>query len=550
MAPHRVVVIGSGFGGLFGTQALKRRDDIEVTLVAKTTHHLFQPLLYQVATGILSEGGIAPSTREILHKQKNARVILGTVTTIDLEAKTVTSEVLGRVTVTPFDTLLVAAGAGQSYFGNDQFAEYAPGMKTIDDALELRGRIFGAFEWAELATSPAERDRYLTFVVVGAGPTGVEMAGQIAELAQRTLKRDFRTIDTRRARILLLDAAPQVLQAFGDRLGDAAKRRLTEMGVDVELGTKVVGVDATGIDIEKSDGTHARIEAATKVWAAGVQGSELGAMLAEQSDAELDRAGRVKVNPDLTLPGRPDVYVVGDMAALDNLPGRRPGRHPGRALRRQAPQGRVSTASPLRSRFSYFDKGSMATISRFSAVASVGKLRFSGFLAWVLWLAIHIVYLIGFKQRITTLLHWMVSFIGRGRSERTVTAQQILARNIIAQAPARGPAEAAARRVGPRRSRARPRSPRPPRRRPMRGCTAPRRVASCRSTTRSTSARCPTACVSSSPRIPAFPTSPSTSGSGWGRATRPRAAPASRTSSSTSCSRVRETSRAASTSRR
>ena len=434
MAPHRVVVIGSGFGGLFGTQALKRRDDIEVTLVAKTPHHRYQPLLYQVATGILSVGGIAPSTREILHKQKNARVILGTVTTIDLEAKTVTSEVLGRETVTPFDTLLVAAGAGQSYFGNDQFAEYAPGMKTIDDALELRGRIFGAFEWAELATSPAERDRYLTFVVVGAGPTGVEMAGQIAELAQRTLKRDFRTIDTRRARILLLDAAPQVLQAFGDRLGDAAKRRLTEMGVEVELGTKVVGVDSTGIDIEKSDGTHARIEAATKVWAAGVQGSELGAMLAEQSDAELDRAGRVKVNPDLTLPGRPDVYVVGDMAALDNLPG----------VAQVAIQGSRYAAKHLKARldgkpapepFSYVDTGSMATISRFSAVASVGKLRFSGFLAWVLWLAIHIVYLIGFKQRITTLLHWMVSFIGRGRSERTVTAQQILARNIMRKLP-------------------------------------------------------------------------------------------------------------------
>ncbi|MFC7487729.1 NAD(P)/FAD-dependent oxidoreductase [Knoellia sp. CPCC 206453] len=430
MAPHRVVVIGSGFGGLFGTQALKRRDDVEVTLVAKTTHHLFQPLLYQVATGILSEGGISPSTREILAKQKNARVILGTVVNIDLEAKTVTSEVLGRETVTPFDTLLVAAGAGQSYFGNDHFAEYAPGMKSIDDALELRGRIFGAFEWAELATAPAERDRYLTFVVVGAGPTGVEMAGQIAELAHRTLKRDFRAIDTRQARIILLDAAPQVLPSFGDRLGGAAKQRLSKMGIEVELGTKVVGVDSTGIDIEKSDGTHARIEAMTKVWAAGVQGSELGAMLAAQSDAELDRAGRVKVNPDLTLPGRPDVYVVGDMASLDNLPG----------VAQVAIQGARYSAKHLKARldgkpapgpFSYFDKGSMATISRFSAVASVGKLRFSGFLAWVLWLAIHIVYLIGFKQRITTLLHWMVSFIGRGRSERTVTAQQILARNII-----------------------------------------------------------------------------------------------------------------------
>ncbi|PRY62961.1 NADH dehydrogenase [Knoellia remsis] len=427
---HRVVVIGSGFGGLFGTQALKRRDDVEVTLIAKTTHHLFQPLLYQVATGILSEGEIAPSTREILAKQKNARVILGTVVDIDLDAKTVTSEVLGRTTVTPYDTLLVAAGAGQSYFGNDGFAEYAPGMKSIDDALELRGRIFGAFEFAELATSPAERDRYLTFVVVGAGPTGVEMAGQIAELAHRTLKRDFRSIDTREARIVLLDAAPQVLPSFGDRLGGAAKARLEKMGVDVELGAKVVDINSTGIEYETQDGAHHRIEAATKVWAAGVQGSELGAMLAEQSDAELDRAGRVKVNPDLTLPGRPEVYVVGDMIALDNLPG----------VAQVAIQGARYAAKHLRARldgkpapepFRYFDKGSMATISRFSAVASIGKARFSGFVAWVLWLAVHLVYIIGFKHRITTLLHWVVSFIGRGRSERTVTAQQILARNII-----------------------------------------------------------------------------------------------------------------------
>ena len=430
MAAHRVVVIGSGFGGLFGTQALRRRKDVEVTLVAKTTHHLFQPLLYQVATGILSEGAISPSTREILARQKNARVILGTVVAIDLDAKTVTSEVLGRETVTPFDTLLVAAGAGQSYFGNDEFAEYAPGMKSIDDALELRGRIFGSFEWAELATSAAERDRYLTFVVVGAGPTGVEMAGQIAELAHRTLRRDFRAIDTRQARIILLDAASQVLPTFGDRLGGEARNRLTKMGVEVVLGTKVVGVDSTGIDIQTADGTPDRIESATKVWAAGVQASDLGAMLAAQSDAELDRAGRVKVNPDLTLPGRPDVYVVGDMATLDNLPG----------VAQVAIQGAKYAARHLKARldgkpapekFAYFDKGSMATISRFSAVASVGRLRFSGFLAWLLWLAIHIVYLIGFKQRITTLLHWAVSFIGRGRSERTVTAQQILARNII-----------------------------------------------------------------------------------------------------------------------
>ena len=220
-------MIGSGFGGLFGTKAL-RRADVDVTMIAKTTHHLFQPLLYQVATGILSEGEIAPPTREVLASQENARVLLGEVTDIDLTAKTVTHHVLGRETVTPYDSLIVAAGAGQSYFGNDHFSEYAPGMKSIDDALELRGRIFGAFELAELADEEEEIDRLLTFVVVGAGPTGVEMAGQIAELAHRTLRKDFRRINTREARVILLDAAPQVLPPFGEKLGGKAQTRARE----------------------------------------------------------------------------------------------------------------------------------------------------------------------------------------------------------------------------------------------------------------------------------------------------------------------------------
>jgi NADH dehydrogenase len=430
-ARHRVVVIGSGFGGLFGTQALKRAD-VDVTLIAKTTHHLFQPLLYQVATGILSEGEIAPATREVLARQKNAQVLLGTVTSIDLEARTVTSRVLDRETVTPYDTLLVAAGAGQSYFGNDQFAQYAPGMKSIDDALELRGRIFGAFEWAELASTPKEIDRLMTFVVVGAGPTGVEMAGQIAELSRRTLPRDFRNIDTRKARIILLDAAPTVLGAFGDRLGAKATDKLKDLGVEVQLGAMVVGVDATGIDVRDSDGSVRRIESVCKVWAAGVQASALGAQLAEQSGAPIDRAGRVEVNDDLTLPGHPEVFVVGDMASLKGYPG----------VAQVAIQGARYAADQIRRRlagkpakgpFEYHDKGSMATISRFSAVASIGNLRFTGFVAWLLWLAVHLVYIIGFKHRLTTLLHWTVSFLGRGRSERTVTEQPVFARTAIEQ---------------------------------------------------------------------------------------------------------------------
>ena len=259
---HRVVVVGSGFGGLFSTKALKHAD-VDVTMIGKTTHHLFQPLLYQVATGILSEGEIAPPTREVLSGQKNARVILGQVNDIDLAARTVTSNVLNRTVVTPYDSLIVAAGAGQSYFGNDQFAEFAPGMKSIDDALELRGRIFGAFELAEISDSEEEIERLLTFVVVGAGPTGVEMAGQIVELAHRTLRHDFRRINTRRARVVLLDAAPQVLPPFGSTLGEKTKKALEKLGVEVQLGAMVVEVDEWGIEFKDKDGTRRRIESST-----------------------------------------------------------------------------------------------------------------------------------------------------------------------------------------------------------------------------------------------------------------------------------------------
>src|SRR4051795_3774196 len=318
---HQVVVIGSGFGGLFGTKAL-RRSDVGVTMVAKTTHHLFQPLLYQVATGILSEGEIAPPTREVLSGQKNAQVLLGEVTDIDLERREITSHVLGRTSVTPYDSLIVAAGAGQSYFGNDQFAEFAPGMKSIDDALELRGRIFGAFEMAELGAQRGDEvEHLLTFVVVGAGPTGVEMAGQIAELAHRTLRRDFRAINTRHARIVLVDAAPQVLPPFGAKLGEKAKRELEKLGVEVILGAMVTDVDERGIEMKFKDGRVERVDSVTKIWAAGVQANPLGRTLSEQTGAPLDRAGRIAVNPDLTLPGHPEVFVVGDMIALDNLPG-------------------------------------------------------------------------------------------------------------------------------------------------------------------------------------------------------------------------------------
>jgi NADH dehydrogenase len=426
----RVVIVGSGFGGLFAAQRLKKAP-VDVTLVAKTTHHLFQPLLYQVATGILSEGEIAPATREILKGQENVRVVLGEVTDIDLQARTVTSTVLGRTSVHEYDELIVAAGAGQSYFGNDQFAEFAPGMKSIDDALELRGRIFGAFELAELADDPAEIDRLLTFVVVGAGPTGVEMAGQIAELARRTLRRDFRHIDPTSARVILLDAAPQVLPPFGE-LGHKAHKQLNDMGVEVQLGAMVTDVDRNGLVVKDEDGHERRINAATKIWAAGVQASSLGKLLGEQSGAAVDRAGRISVQPDLTLPGHPEVHVVGDMISLNRLPGVAQVAIQGGRFAADAIKDRLA-GRPTKPEFRYHDKGSMATISRFHAVADIGKLKFSGFIAWVLWLVVHLMYIVGFKSRITTVLHWVVSFLGRGRSQRTATEQQVYGRLALEQ---------------------------------------------------------------------------------------------------------------------
>jgi NADH dehydrogenase len=422
---HRVVIIGSGFGGLFAAREFKDAP-VDVTLVARTTHHLFQPLLYQVATGILSSGEVAPSTREILKRQTNTTVLLGDVTSIDVEARTVTSVAPERTTVTPYDTLIVAAGSGQSYFGHDEFAEFAPGMKSIDDALELRGRIFGAFELAELEEDPVVRERLMTFVVVGAGPTGVEMAGQIAELAHRTLEGDFRRINPRESRIILLDAADRVLPTFAERLSRKTKAKLERLGIEVQLGALVDDMDATGLDVKDSDGSHRRIDAVTKIWAAGVQASPLGKQLAEQTGAEIDRAGRLKTLPDLTLPGHPEIFVIGDMLGL-GLPGvaqvaMQSGKYASKRI-----VGRLEGTADDKS-FSYFDKGNMATISRFSAIAEIGKIQLTGFIAWLAWLLIHIVYLIGFKNRVATLLHWTVSFIGNGRSERAVTTQQVYAR--------------------------------------------------------------------------------------------------------------------------
>lgn len=431
----RVVIIGSGFGGLFAAKRL-RHADVDVTLISRINHHLFQPLLYQVATGILSEGEIAPATREVLRRRDYVDVLLGEVTAIDLTARTVTSHVGELSTVTPYDWLIVAAGATTSYFGHDEFATSAPGLKSIDDALEVRGRILSAFEFAELEQDEQARTEWLTFAVVGAGATGVEMAGQISELAHRALVKEYRHIDTRKTRIVLIDAMDEVLGTFGTRLSAGAAKQLARLGVEVWLAERVVDVNARGLTVEDRSGRRTHVPTRTIVWAAGVQASPLTKTLAEQTGAHLDRAGRIEVRPDCTLPDHPEVFVIGDMMSLNHYPGvaqvaMQQGSYAADQINRRV------HGKPDQKPFKYFDKGSMATISRFSAVANVGPLRFGGLIAWLLWLVVHIMYLVGFKNRITTVLHWTVSFLGRGRAQRATTHRQVSARRALEREQAR-----------------------------------------------------------------------------------------------------------------
>jgi NADH:ubiquinone reductase (H+-translocating) len=431
---HRVVIVGGGFGGLFAVRAL-RRGPIEVTLVDRVNHHLFQPLLYQVATGILSEGQIAPPIRSVLRRQRNVVVELAEVQGFDLDARTV--DVIrpnGSHFEVPYDNLIVAAGAGQSYFGRDEFSRWAPGMKTINDALELRGRIFGAFEMAALERDPEKQREWLTFVVVGGGPTGVEIAGQIAELSRRVLKHDFRRIDPTSARILLFDGGKEILATFGDRLSSKAAHGLERLGVEIHSESIVSDVDRAGV-VVKSGEEERRYPARTKVWAAGVQASPLARMLGEASGAEVDRAGRVSVLPDCTLPGHPEVFAIGDMMSLDRLPGvaevaMQQGIHAARTIERRL---RGQEVGPFR----YRDLGSMATISRFRAVVSFAGIRLSGFVGWLIWLFVHIAFLTGFRNRLSTIPRWAITFIGNSRPERTITMQQVIGRVAIEEAGGR-----------------------------------------------------------------------------------------------------------------
>ncbi|MGC1847483.1 MAG: NAD(P)/FAD-dependent oxidoreductase [Pseudolabrys sp.] len=428
-ARHRVVIVGSGFGGLFAAKSLGRAPaTIEVTLISRTNHHLFQPLLYQVATGILSEGQIAPATRDVLKKKRNVFVELAEVSGFDLKARHVTAvQPGGRKVTLSYDSLIVAAGVGQSYFGHDEYAEWAPGMKTLADALDQRARILGAFEMAELENDPDVRRAWLTFVVVGGGPTGVEIAGQIAELSRRALKHDFRRFDSGEVRVLLFEGGPEILATFGDKLSGIATRELEKIGVEIRVNSIVAHIDADGVDVKGADGSVQHFAAKTKIWAAGVLASPLAKMLADATGAQCDRAGRIKVQPDCSLPGHPEVFVVGDMMNCNDLPGvaevaLQSGLHAAHVIR-----NRVRGTKPTP--WKYRDLGSMAAVDSRSAILSAHGVRLSGRIAWLMWLVVHITSMTGFKNRFTALIHWFLCFIGTSRLERAIVVDldQLLA---------------------------------------------------------------------------------------------------------------------------
>ena len=420
-ARHRVVIVGGGFGGLFAARALGF-SPVDVTLVDREPHHLFQPMLYQVATGMISEGEIAPPLRQIMRFQENAAVLLAEVTGFDLPARIVQARRPDGTPISvPYDSLIVAAGAGSSYFGHDELAEHAPGMKTLDDALRLRSRLLQALEMAELTEDPQRRAGWLTIAIVGAGPTGVEIAGQIRGLVVRTLGSSFRRIDPAQVRVLVVDAGHEPLHQFGDRLSEIAARELGQLGVELRMGVKVTAVDAEGLVLEGPSGSE-RIEARTVVWAAGVHASPLAGLLAAASGAACDRAGRIAIGPDCTLPCHPEVFAIGDMTSLDRLPGvaevaMQQGLYAAKTIRRRV-AGRHDMPP-----FKYRDLGSVATIGRFRAVVSVHGLRLHGVLGWLTWGLIHITFLTGFANRFVTLLHWMRTLLARGRSQLSYSSR-------------------------------------------------------------------------------------------------------------------------------
>ena len=430
---HHVVVIGAGLGGLSAVQKLKNAD-VDVTVIDKKNHHLFQPMLYQVTTGLISASDVAPSIRQLLDGQDNADFINGEVTDIDVNGQTVTANLAGTERVVSYDSLIVAAGSNQSYFGNDHFAEFAPGMKTLDDALEIRSTILTAFEKAEMTDDPAERERLLTFIIVGAGPTGVELAGQVAELAHRTLTKKYSQFGPEAAKIYLLDGAPQVLPPFGKRLGRKAQRTLEKAGVTVRLNAMVSNVDDNSVTYKTKDGNETTIEGFTKIWSAGVAASPLGKLIADQVDGvEADRAGRVAVNEDLTVGDKDNVYIIGDMINLNKLPGlaqvaMQGGAHAAKLI--AAKTDEESTADE-KEPFDYFDKGTMAIINRFNAVAKIGKTELHGLIPWLIWLGVHGAYLSGIRNRAFAVAEWMINVFSSHRGNLEITQQQRVARRAL-----------------------------------------------------------------------------------------------------------------------
>ena len=414
---HRTVIIGGGFGGLYAARSLKHAN-LSVTLVDRRNFHLFQPLLYQVATGALSPGEIASPLRVLLRKQKNAQVLLAEAVDLDPAAR---SLILDKGAI-PYDSLIVAAGARHFYFGHDSWEPNAPGLKSLEDATRIRHKILYAFEAAERETDPEARRRWLTFVIVGAGPTGVELAGALAEIATDSLRHDFRSIHPEESRILLLDALPRVLTAFPESLSAAAERQLIRLGVRVIPSVRVTAIDRDGVTYSAGPNTE-RIEAHTVLWAAGVKPSPWGEILVRRAGAELDRAGRVKVNPDLTISGHPEIFVIGDLAYREQdgvaLPGIAPvamqeGRYAASVILDRL-KGQSSKV------FSYFDKGYLAVVGRNSGVGVIGGLKLHGFIAWFIWLFVHLMYLAQALNRVVVFLRWGYQYVTFYRGARLIT---------------------------------------------------------------------------------------------------------------------------------
>src|SRR5215217_6537260 len=418
---HRVVVIGGGFGGLQAAKHLATAS-VDLTIVDRRNFHLFQPLTYEVATGALSPGEVAYPLRAVFRRHRNVRVVMAEVTGFDLEGRRVQ---LAEGSL-PYDTLIVAGGSHYSYFGHDDWRIYAPEVKSLESALATRARLLAAFEDAETEPDPERRRALLTFVVVGAGPTGVEMAGQIAELARGTLRDEFRSIDSRQSRVVLIETFDRVLTTFPPSLSRKAARSLESLGVTLLLERTVVDIDEESVTVAASDGATERVPARNAIWAAGVEASSLASQLGELSGADVDRAGRVTVEPDLTLPGHPEVVALGDMVRVRSRDGGL------QALLGVAPvamqQGRYA-ARLVRARlegqaigpFRYLDKGNLATIGRARAVADLHAIRLSGFPAWATWLVVHLFYLIGFQNRLIVVIRWFISFASRGRGARLIT---------------------------------------------------------------------------------------------------------------------------------